>query len=110
MKKQLQVFGRDMQALWKNLGHVSQNAWGEPTLGQHIDRLSEVIGNEEEVKNLMQRISQLEARNKMLDKEFNANQGKILKLKAKMINLEKLLNQIAENVSTLMKKLENVKG
>ena len=45
-----------------------------------------------------------------MDKEFNANQGKITKLEAKMRNLEKLVKQIAKNVSTLLKKLEIKKG
>ena len=50
-----------------------------------------MIGNAEQVKNLMQKIPQLEVKNRALDKEFNANQGKILKMEAKMSNLKKIL-------------------
>ena len=45
-----------------------------------------------------------------MDKKFIANQGKITKMEAKMSNLEKLIKQMAENVSTLLKKLEMEKG
>lgn len=37
-------------------------ARGERTLGQHIDKLLEVIGNAEEVKNMMHKILVLEAK------------------------------------------------
>lgn len=48
--------------------HASKIARGEHTLGQHIDRLMEVVGSAEDVKNLMMKILQLEAKKKALDK------------------------------------------
>ena len=62
-----------MQALLKDIGKARKMAHGECTLGQHIDRLLEVIDNIEDVKNLMQKILQLEAKNRAMDKDFNAN-------------------------------------
>ena len=40
---------------------------GEHMLGQHIDRLSEVIGNAEEVKNLMKMVPPIETKNRNLE-------------------------------------------
>ena len=37
-------------------------------MGQHIDRLSKVIGNAEEVKNLMKKVPLIEANNKNFEK------------------------------------------
>ena len=89
---------------------VSKISRGECTLGQHIDRLLEVIGNVEEVKNIMHKIPQLDAKHRVLDKAINANQGKISKLEAKLGNLEKLFKQMTNNVGNLLKKFENDKG
>ena len=47
------MLGRDMQALRKEVGHAKKIAFGEHTLGQHIDRLMEVVRSAEDVKNLM---------------------------------------------------------
>ena len=70
----------------------------------------EVVESAKDVKNLMQKIPQLEAKNREMDKDFNANQGKVMMMEAKMRNLEKLIKQMAKNVSTLLKKLEMDKG
>lgn len=90
--------------------HTSKIARGERTLDQHIDMLMEVVGSVEDVKNLMMKISQLEARNRAMDIDFNANQGKVTMMEAKISNLEKLIKQLANNVGTLIKKLEMDKG
>lgn len=74
--------------------HASKIAHGERTLGQHIDRLMEVVGSAEDVKNLMMKIPQLEAKNKALDKDIIANQGKVTMMEAKISNLEKLIKKI----------------
>ena len=100
------MLGRDMQALRKEVGHASKIARGEHTLGQHINRLLEVVRNAEDVKNLMQKIPKLKAKNRAMDKDFNADQGKITNMEAKMSNLEKVIKQLVENVSTLLKKFE----
>ena len=56
MKSQMQTLGRDMQDLRKKVVHASKIICGEHTLGQHIDRLMEVVGSAEDLKNLMQKI------------------------------------------------------
>ena len=53
--------------------HVSKTARGERTLSQHIDRLMDVVGSAEDIKNLMQKISQLEAKNRAIDRDLNEN-------------------------------------
>jgi len=70
----------------------------------------EVVRSAKDVKNLMQKILQLEAKNRAMDKYFNANQGKVMMMEAKMRKLEKLIRKMVENVSTLFKKLEMDKG
>ena len=110
MKSQIETLGYEMQDLRKVVMHVSKTAGGERTLGQHIDRLLDVVGSAEDIKNLMQKILQLEATNRAIDRDFNENQGKVTMLEAKMCNLEKLIKQMADNVSTLLKKLDMDKG
>ena len=53
MKSHMQTLGRDMQDLRKEVVHASKIMRGERTLWQHIDRLMEVVGSVEDVKNLM---------------------------------------------------------
>ena len=62
-----------MQDLRKEVGHASKIVCGERTLEQHIDRLMELVGSVKEVKNLMQKILKLEAKNRAIDRDFNAN-------------------------------------
>ena len=69
---------------------VNKTTKGEHTLGQHIDKLLEVIGNANEVKNLMHKIPLLEAKQRVMDKEISSIQGKVSKLETKLGNLEKL--------------------
>lgn len=45
-----------------------------------------------------------------MDKDFIANQGKVTMMEAKISNLEKLIKQLADNVGTLIKKLDMDKG
>ena len=59
--------------LGKEIEQVSKIARGEHTLGQHIDRLSEVIGDEKQVENLMHKILVLETKLRVMDKEIGAN-------------------------------------
>ena len=110
MKCQIQTLGCEIQDVRRVVMHVSKTACGEHTLGQHIDRLMEVVWSAKDVKNIMQNISQLEAKNKAIDKDFNVNQGKVTMMKARMCNLEKLIKQMTDNVSTLLKKLDTNKG
>lgn len=65
--KEIGILKQKMQLIGKEVEQVSKLAKGEHTLGQHIDWLSEVIGNVEEVKNLMSKIPQIEANNKVLE-------------------------------------------
>ena len=53
MKSQMQTLVRYMQDLRKEVVHASKILCGKHTLGQHIDRLMEVVGSAEDVKNLM---------------------------------------------------------
>ena len=100
---------------------MSKLARGEHTLGQHIDQLSKVIGNAKEVKNLMHKIPQLEAKYRVLEKANSANQGKVTRLEAKLNNIEKMFKQMednnskslkamVDNVGNLLKKFEQDKG
>ncbi len=68
---------------------LSKTARGERTLGQHIDKLSEVIGNAEEVKNLMQMILVMEAKQRVMDKDICSIQGKVSNLETRLGNMEK---------------------
>ena len=61
----MQVFGKEVE-------QVSKIARVERKLGQHIENLFEVIRNVEEVKNLMHKIPQLEAKHRVLDKVISA--------------------------------------
>lgn len=90
--------------------YASKTAHGEHTLSQHIGRLMEVVGSVEDVKKLMFKISQLEAKNRAMDRDFNVNQGKVTMMEAKIGNLEKLIKKLVDNVGTLIKKLEMDKG
>ena len=56
MKNQMQILGSNMQALRKEVGHARKIARGECTLGQHIEKLMEVVESAKDVKNLMQKI------------------------------------------------------
>ena len=47
---------------------MSKNNRGEMTLGQHLDKLLDVIGNAKEVKNLMKRVPPLEVKNRAMEK------------------------------------------
>lgn len=60
LKQQMQVISKDFEQL-------NKMAKGENTLGQHIDKLYEVIGNAEEVKNLMKRVPSIETKNRNLE-------------------------------------------
>ena len=112
---------QQMQFIVKEVEQVSKLARGERTLGQHIDRLSEVIGHAKEFRDLMKKITQIEAKNRVLEKANSDNQKKVTRLEAKLNNIEKMIKQMvdnnsnslktmADNVSTLLKKLEQEKG
>ena len=110
MKSQIQSLGRDMQFLKKEVEKTGKIAHGEHSLSQHIDRFMEMVGGTEDVKNMVQKISHLEAKNRAFDRDFNANQGKITMMEAKICNLEKLIKKMVDNVSTLLMKLDTDRG
>ena len=91
MKSQIQPLGCDIQDLRRVVTHVSKNARGERTLGQHIDRLLDVVGSAEDIKNLMQKVPDLEAKNRAYDSDISEVQGKVSLLEAKFCNIEKLI-------------------
>ena len=46
----------------------------------------------------------------MLEKVNSDNQKKVTRLEAKLNNIEKMIKQMADNVTSLLKKLEQEKG
>ena len=62
IEKDIGILKHNFFLLNKDMEQFSKIARGERTLGQHIDKLSKVIGDAEEVKNLMQKIPVMEAR------------------------------------------------
>ena len=106
MKSQIQTLGCDIQDLRRVVTHVSQTARGERTLGQHIDRLLDVVGSAEDIKNIMQKGPSMEAKNTAYDSDISEVQGKLSTLEAKFCNIEKLIKQLADNLSTLLKKMD----
>ena len=112
---------QQMQVICKDFEQISMMARGEHTLGQHIDRLLEVIGNVEEVKNLMKNVPMFEDKNIILEKA-NIDLKKWLKsLETRMDNIEKMIKKmveqnsnilktVADNVSSLLNKAEQDKG
>ena len=110
MKSQIQSLGRDMQFLKNDIKNTGKIARGERSLSQRIDRFMEMVGSAEDVKNMVQKIPHLEAKNRAFDKDFNANQGKITMMEAKICNLEKLIKQMVDNVSTLLMKVDTDRG
>ena len=64
MKNDITSLKDQMQDIRRDFEQLSKTSRGERTLVQHIDKLSEVISNVEEVKNLMKRVPPLEVKNK----------------------------------------------
>lgn len=71
--------------------HAGKIVRGECTLGQHVDKIMEVVGSAEDVKNIMMKILQMEVKNRDVDRDIKVDQGKITKLEAKITSLEKLI-------------------
>lgn len=99
-----------MVLLNKEMDHLIKMARGERTLGQHIDKLSEVIGNAEEVKNLMHKIPMMEAKQRVMDKDISSIQGKVTKFETKLSNMDKQLKHLGDNMTNFLKKNEVDKG
>lgn len=92
-----------MQDILREFNQLSRTARGERTLGQHIDRLSKVIGNAEEVNNLMKCVPPLEAKKKNLDQLNKDFQKKLDGLDNKVGNLEKMVKKLADHNCTILK-------
>ena len=58
----------------------------------------------------MHEILLMEEKQRVMDKDINNIQGKVLKLETKLGNLDKLFKQLADNVSNLLKRNESDKG
>lgn len=101
--KDIDILKHKMVLLNKEMEHLSKTARGERTLGQHIDKLSEVIGNAEEVKNLMHKIPVLEAKQKVMDKDISSIQGRLTKVETRLGNMDKHLRQLGDNMTTFLK-------
>ena len=110
MLKEIGILKHQMQLVGKEMDQLSKTSRGEQTLGQHIDKLSEVIGNAKEVKNLMQKIPLMEAKQRVMDKDICNIQGKVSKLETQLGNMEKQVKHLLDSVSKNGKKVESVKG
>ena len=71
-------------------------ARGECTLHQHIDRLSKVISNAEEVKKLMKKVPMFEDKNKVLEKAHTDFKKRLESLETIMGNIEKMIKKMAK--------------
>ena len=58
----------------------------------------------------MQKVPDLEAENMAYDSDISEVQGKVSMLEAKFCNIEKIIKQLADNLSTLLKKMDMDKG
>ena len=56
---------------------LSRTTIGEKTLGQHLDKLLDVIGNAEDATNMMKIVSPLEVKTKAMDQMAKDMQKKI---------------------------------
>ena len=110
MLREIGILKHQMQQMGKEMEQISKTARGERTLGQHIHKLSEVIMNAEEVKNLMQKIPMMEAKQRVMDKDICNIQGRVSKLKTQLGNMENQVKQLLDSVSKNGKKVESVKG
>ena len=62
IQKDIGILKHKMLLLNNEKEQLSKTAKGERILGQHIDKLLEVIGNAKEVNNLMHKIPVMEAK------------------------------------------------
>ena len=99
-----------MVLLIKEMDHLTKMAKGERTLGQHIDKLSKVIGNVEEVKNVLHKNLMMEAKQRVLDKDISSIQGKVSNLETRLGNMDKQLKKMVDSVTNFLKKNEVDKG
>jgi len=70
--KDIGILKHKMFLLNREMDQFSKISREEITLGQHIENLSEVIGNVEEVKKIMQKIPVMEAKQRVMDKEISS--------------------------------------
>lgn len=91
IKKEIDILKHKMVLLNKEMEHLSKTARRERTLGQHIDKLSDVIGNAKEVKNLMHKIPVLEGKQKVMDRDISSIQGRLSKVETRLGNMGKHL-------------------
>lgn len=121
MKKEISSLQLQMQDIVREFDQLNKTTRGERTLGQHIDKLSEVIGNVEEVKNLMKHVPPPEAKNRALDQLITDFQKNIDGLDNRVVSMEKTIKKLAnqncsimktvvDNINTLLNKFEQVKG
>lgn len=106
-----------MQDIKREFEHFIKTNRGEFTLSQHLDRLSDVNGNVEEVKNLMKRIQPLEAQNRAMKQMLKDMQKKVDTMENRVDNTENglknfsdqscsILKVIPKNIKNLLNKLE----
>lgn len=111
MRKDINIMKEQMQDIRREFEHLSKTNRGEKTLGQHLDRLSNVIGNVEEVKNLMKRVPPLEAKNRAIDQLVKDMQKKMEILENRVEGTENVLKELSDQSCSILKAMaENIKN
>lgn len=101
--KDIGTLKQQMQDISRDFDQLSKTTKGERTLGQHIDRLSEVISNAEEVKNLMKCVPTIETKNRNLDQLSKDIQKIMDGLNARVSNMEKIVKKLADQNCIILK-------
>ena len=67
LRRDMNMVKEQMKDLRREFDHLSNTSQRELTLSQHLDKLTEVIGNVEEVTNMMKRVPPLEMKSRDID-------------------------------------------
>ena len=94
--KDIGTLKQKMQDISRDFDQLNRMVREERMLGQHIDKLFEVEGNVEEVKNLMKYVPPLEAKNRNLDHLGKDLQKRMDGLDTRVGNLEKMVKKLVD--------------
>ena len=67
LRRDMSTVKEQMQDLRRDFDHLNKTNQGELTLGQHLDKLMDVIGSAKEVTKIMKRVPPLEAKSRVMD-------------------------------------------
>lgn len=111
MNRDIISLKEQMQTIKREFEQLSQSTRGELTLSQHLDKLSEVIGNAEEVKNLMMKVPPLESKNGEMDQLMKDMLKKMDVMENRIGGNENDIKKLADqSYSTLKTASENIKN